>query len=100
MRIKSSYHPIMIALAVLAGAGSLAACGSSRADEPYIATRCTQSGDHCWQVRCDDEGDNCYPVSYSYGSGDNNNAGHRSWVCNEDREDCHWVDGDSDRRQR
>ena len=90
MRIENSYRPILIALALLAGAGALTACGT---DEPYIATRCNASGDHCWQVRCDDEGDNCYPVSYST-PGAVYNPGRRHWVCDEDREDCHWVYSD------
>ena len=94
MNIGNSFRPIMIALAVVAGAGTLAACGSDRGYESNIATRCNESGDHCWQVRCNDEGGDCYPVNYSYGPRDNYNSGRRYWVCDENRGDCHWSYSD------
>ncbi len=89
MSIGNSFRPIMIALAVVAGAGTLAACGSDRAYESHVATRCNESGDHCWQVRCNDEGGDCYPVNYSYSRGDANRSG-RYWICDENRDNCHW----------
>lgn len=98
MNIGNSFRPIMIALAVVAGAGALTACGSDRAYESHVATRCNESGDHCWQVRCDDEGGDCYPVNYSYGPRDNYDNGSRYWVCDENRDNCHWSDTDPSQR--
>lgn len=94
MSIGNFFRPTMIALAVVAGAGALAACGSDRGYESNVATRCNESGDHCWQVRCNDEGGDCYPVNYSYGPRGNYDTGHRYWVCDENRDNCHWADSD------
>lgn len=91
MRTRDSYGLIVTMLAMLAGAGALAACGHSPS-EPYIATRCNESGDHCWQVRCNDDGEDCYPVGYSDDRGDSG-YDRRYWVCNENGDDCHRANG-------
>jgi len=101
MRIKVSYSLMMMALASVAGGGTLAACAYSH--EPVIATRCNESGDHCWQVQCNEDGEDCYPVGSGSGSSyDRGDSGYsrgdsgsdrRYWVCNGDGGNCHWAYG-------
>lgn len=105
MKAVGSLGFAAFALLSFAGAATLSACGH---EEPYIATRCNESGDHCWQVRCNDDGEDCYPVGSSYGgqyggrgengdygndnSNDNGNGqARRYWQCDESGNDCHWV---------
>lgn len=90
MRMRDSYGAIVTMLALLAGGGTLTACAYSH--EPVIATRCNESGDHCWQVRCNEDGEDCYPVGSSYDRSDSG-SDRRYWVCNEDGDDCHWAYG-------
>lgn len=101
MRTVGSLGFATFALLSFAGAATLSACGH---EEPYIATRCNDSGDRCWQVQCNDDGEDCYPVGASYGKGGNagrneeddsgyGDSGHaqRYWLCDESGNDCHWV---------
>ncbi len=90
MRTKASYSAIVTMLALLAGGGTLAACAYSH--EPVIATRCNESGDHCWQVHCNEDGEDCYPMGYSDEHGASG-YDRRYWVCDEDGDHCHRAYG-------
>lgn len=86
------------AVAGLLGLGAIvAATGSAFAD--YTTTRCY--GDTCRVVRCDNDGDYCQTLSrydrdsyrrhYYTGSAYwRDRDYHRTWVCDEDGDRCHW----------